>query len=324
MSDGVRKLKKRRPKIAVVGSINMDLVLSCSRLPKPGETLAAEGCREVSGGKGANQAVAAARMGSEVSLIGRVGNDVFGPQLLQQLQESGVGVDRVAKSLDCSSGLAIVMVEKSGQNSIVIVPGANGKLSPQDIREAASLIQSVDMLVMQLEVPIATVEEALLIAKNANVKTLLNPAPAHQVLPESLYQVDILCPNQTEAEMLTGIVVDSWDSAQSAASVLLARGAKSVVMTLGKDGACLAETRNGENCFTHISSPSVDAVDTTAAGDAFIGALATYVSEFQELSVACRYACVAGALTATKFGAQTSLPWRAEVETKTYENSGSS
>jgi ribokinase len=309
-------MKKRRPKVVVVGSINMDLVLSCEHLPRPGETLAASRCAEISGGKGANQAVAAARMGSDVELVGRVGNDVFGPQLLKRLQESGVGIEQVKICDDCGSGLAVVMVEVSGQNSIVIVPGANGQLSPADIRLASSRIQAADLLIVQLEVPLDTIAEALLIAKESKVKVVLNPAPACSALPTAFYQVDIMCPNQTEAELLTGVVVDGYESAQRAATELMSRGVSQVVITLGKDGACVGERTESGVRFTHIASISVEVVDTTAAGDAFIGALATYVSEYQELRDASRNACIAGALATTKWGAQPSLPWRAEVEAK--------
>ena len=310
-------MKKRRPKVVVVGSINMDLVLSCEHLPKPGETLAASQCVEVSGGKGANQAVAAVRMGADVELIGRVGNDLFGPQLLKRLKESGVGIEQVKICDDCGSGLALVMVESTGQNSIVIVPGANGQLSRADIRSVASRIQSADMMIVQLEVPLDAIDEALSIAKEAKVKVVLNPAPARKILPAAFYQVDIMCPNQTEAELLTGIVVDGYESARLAAAELMRRGVSQVVITLGKDGACLSERTESGVRFTHVSSIPVKVVDTTAAGDAFIGALATYVSESQELSIACSKACIAGALATMTLGAQPSLPWRAEVEEKT-------
>jgi ribokinase len=307
-------MKKRRPKIVVVGSINMDLVLRCEHLPLPGETIAANQCVEVSGGKGANQAVAAAKMGADVEIIGRVGNDVFGPQLLRCLTEAGVGTQYVKACEDCGSGLALVMVERSGQNSIVIVPAANGQLSRLDIREVASVIGAADMLLVQLECPLEAVDEAIAIAQAAGVKVLLNPAPASKSLPNRFYEVDIICPNQTEAELLTGVLVDSYATATTAAKMLLDRGAAKVVITLGKDGACVAERNDNRDEFTSVASRQVTAVDTTAAGDAFIGALATYLSEYQELGLACRKACIAGALATTKLGAQTSLPWRAEVE----------
>lgn len=307
-------MKKRRPKIVVVGSINMDLVLRCERLPLPGETIAATQCVEVSGGKGANQAVAAAKMGADVEIIGRVGNDVFAPQLLRCLNEAGVGTQYVKACETSGSGLALVMVANSGQNSIVIVPAANGQLSRLDIREVASVIESADMLLVQLECPLEAVDEAIAIAQAAGVKVLLNPAPAPKSLPNRFYKVDIFCPNQTEAELLTGVLVDDYATATTAAKMLLDRGAGKVVITLGKDGACVAERKNNGDEFTSVSSLQVTAVDTTAAGDAFIGALATYLSEYQELGLACRKACIAGALATTKLGAQTSLPWRAEVE----------
>lgn len=309
-------MKKRRPKIVVVGSINMDLVLTCEHLPKPGETLAASQCIEVSGGKGANQAVAAARMGADVELIGCIGNDVFGPQLLKRLQEAKVGTESVKQCEDCGSGLALVMVESSGQNSIVIVPGANGRLGRRDVQALASKIQQADILVVQLEVPLEAIDEALQIASAAKVTTLLNPAPAPKTLPAAFYGVSILCPNQSEAELLTGIAVDDFEAAKLAATEFIARGVAKVVITLGKDGACIGELVNGQNHFMHIPTITVEAIDTTAAGDAFIGALCTYLSEYQSLQTACSKACIAGALATTKLGAQTSLPLRAEVEAR--------
>lgn len=312
-------MKKRRPKIVVVGSINMDLVLSCERLPKPGETLAARQCSEVSGGKGANQAVAAARMGGDVTLIGRVGDDVFGPQLIKRLQESNVATEHVQVCQGTSSGIAFVMVESSGQNAIVIVPGANGRLSVDAIRAVAAQIRSADLLILQLEIPIEAIEEACRIAKESKVPVLLNPAPAPAMLPENLYEVDMICPNQTEAERLTGLTVNSSESAKRAAALLLDRGASQVVITLGKEGAFIGRRSEKEYQFELVPSIDVAPIDTTAAGDAFIGALAVYLCEQQELLQACRMACVAGALATTKWGAQTSLPWRAEVEAKARE-----
>lgn len=312
-------MKKRRPKIVVVGSINMDLVLSCERLPRPGETLAARQCSEVSGGKGANQAVAASRMGGEVTLIGRVGDDVFGPQLIKRLQESNIATEHVQVCQSTSSGIALVMVESSGQNSIVIVPGANGRMTREDIRAVAEQIRSADMLVVQLEIPIDAIEEACRIAKESKVPVLLNPAPAPAMLPANLYDVDMICPNQTEAERLTGLVVNSGESAKRAAALLLDRGASQVVITLGKEGACIGKRSEKEYQFELVPSIVVEPIDTTAAGDAFIGALAVYLCEHQELLQACRMACVAGAVATTQWGAQTSLPWRAEVEAKARE-----
>ncbi len=306
--------KRRRPKIVVIGSINMDLVLLCSRLPKPGETLAASECHEVSGGKGANQAVAAARMGAEVTLVGRVGNDAFAQKLISNLQSCSVDISHVHRSADCGSGVAVVMVDKAGQNSIVIVPGANGQVSPGDIEGAEELIRQADMVILQLEIPLDTVAAAISLARQHGIPILLNPAPAISPLPDRLFQVDIFCPNQTEAELLTGLRVKDVNDAKLAAKSLLGRGAKRVAITMGSEGVVTAEQKSDDVIYSHTPSITVEAVDTTAAGDAFIGALATYVSEYQEWSLACRFACIAGALTATKLGAQASLPYRAEVE----------
>jgi|688.fasta_scaffold02075_23 ribokinase len=318
-------MKRRRPKLVVVGSINMDLVIRCEHLPLPGETRHAIDSREVSGGKGANQAVAAARMGAEVAMVGRVGSDGFGIQLKENLTQANVNASSVWETEQCSSGLAVVMVDRSGENSILVSSGANGRLTPDDIQQAEAIIAEADMMVIQLEIPIETVVAAIDAAKRARVPILLNPAPALRDLPETLFSVDILCPNQNEAEILTGQNVETVEQAKLAALKLLERGVRIAAVTLGSQGVVVAardatESSLGAGVAVHVPSIEIQAVDTTAAGDAFAGALATFWSERMEIREACRHACVAGALAATKLGAQTSLPWRGEVVAKINES----
>jgi ribokinase len=311
-------MKRRRPKLVVVGSINMDLVLRCEHLPLPGETRHAIDSREVSGGKGANQAVAAARMGAEVAMVGRVGSDGFGIQLKENLKQAAIDTSFVWETEQCSSGLAVVMVDRVGENSILVSSGANGRLMPDDIQQADAVIAQADMMVIQLEIPVETVVAAVDAAKRAGVPVLLNPAPALRDLPERLFSVDILCPNQNEAEILTGQAVETVEQAKRAALKLLERGVRIGVVTLGSQGVVVATRDRTElsmeaGVAVHVPSIEIQAVDTTAAGDAFAGALATFWSERMDIREACRHACVAGALAATKLGAQTSLPWRGEV-----------
>ncbi len=307
---------KTIPQIAVLGSINLDIVIQCAHLPAPGETIIAESSREVSGGKGANQAVAAARLGAEVSMIARVGNHDAGAGLLRNLQADGINTQAVlgTESADCdkniASGIAVVMVEQSGENSIVVVPGANGIVSQKDIDHAAAIIQSCDLLLVQLEIPVETVLYACRIARKAGVRVILDPAPAPSAIPEHFFDVDLICPNQSEASALLGWSVETISDAQVATRELIERGAKNAIITMGKQGAVLC---NG--CEVSIFPPCpVETVDSTAAGDAFAGAIAVRWSEQNSLIEATRFACAAGALAASRAGAQPGMPTRNEVE----------
>ena len=308
--------ERERPRIAVLGSINLDLVIQCAHLPMPGETVIAESSREVSGGKGANQAVAAARLGADVAMIGRVGRDDAATTLLKNLQAEGINTEHVscpgsdAEKSEISSGIAVVMVERSGENSIVVVPGANGIVSVEDIDRAAATIQQSDVLLVQLEIPVETVMYACRMARQAGVRIILDPAPAPGNVPEHFFDVDLICPNQSEAASLLDQSVSSIAEAKAASDALIRKGAQNVIVTMGKQGAVL----NDGTDITVVPPCVVEAVDSTAAGDAFAGALAVYWSELSSLVDATRFACAAGALAASKPGAQPGMPSRSEVE----------
>lgn len=300
------------PHIIVVGSINMDLVARMKRLPRPGETLHGDEFQTISGGKGANQAVAAARLGAQVTLIGRVGDDAFGLVLKEALAQYGVDTQHVLTTAGCSSGVAMIGVESSGANSIVVIAGANGELTPADVSTRADVIASADALLVQLETPLNTVAAAIQIARQAGVRTILDPAPAPaSELPAALRSVDLISPNQTEAEAMTQVVVHDVESARRAARLLQQGGAREVVMKLGELGAlvCASDGR-----MEHVAATKVDAVDTTAAGDAFTAGLAVALSEGQSLADATRFGCAAGTLACTVFGAQPAMPSRAAVQ----------
>lgn len=298
------------PKIAVVGSINLDLVLRCSHLPKPGETIAASSFEQISGGKGANQAVSAARAGGRVSMIGRVGDDLYAGRLLDGLRECGIDCTSVMRTDGCESGLAFISVDEQGQNSIMFVAGANARLTPEDVDSLRQVIQASDVVLLQLEIPLPTVLRVIEAARGAETRVILDPAPAPNHFPEELLQVDLICPNQQEAEKLTGKPVETPAEIQSAAESLLRRGAKRVVITLGDQGAYLHDGVRGQL----IPPYATEAIDTTAAGDAFAGALAVRWAEQVELEEAVRFGNAAGAIAASRRGAQPSLPLRAEIE----------
>ncbi len=298
--------------IVVVGSINMDLVARVVRLPRPGETVHGRNFQTIPGGKGANQAVAVARLGVRVTLIGRVGEDSFGETLLRSLAGSGVVTEQVLVTPECSSGVALIGVGDDGANSITVVAGANGRLMPEDIKSRAEVIRSADALIVQLETPLDTVVTAIRIARQAGVRTILDPAPAPSLpLPPDVMEVDVISPNQTEAELLTGIVVDDLASAERAARRLQELGAREVALKLGHWGAmiCTAEGR-----VEHIPATKVDVIDTTAAGDAFTAALAVALVEGCTLVDAARFGSAAGTLACLTPGAQTAMPSRAKLD----------
>jgi ribokinase len=303
-------MKSPTPHVVVVGSINMDLVARVAQLPRSGESVLATDFFRAPGGKGANQAVAVARLGGFATLVARVGDDVFAYELVDALSSAGVDTSAVLTTRDCSSGLALISVDDCGENCITAVSGANARLSPQDVLDQESLIASADVLLVQLELSIETVAAAVDLARRHNVFTILDPAPAPvKQLPRSLQQVGVLTPNQTEAERLTGLPVTDLDRAAEAAVDLRRRGAKSVIITLGIDGAMAC---NKEGC-THISAPSVDELDSTAAGDAFAAAVAVRLASGDGFIDAVRFGCAAGALATTKLGAQASVPTHTQV-----------
>ncbi|MEZ6059655.1 MAG: ribokinase [Planctomycetaceae bacterium] len=297
--------------ILVVGSINMDLVVQSARLPTPGETLIGRSISEIPGGKGANQAVGAARLGANVSMIGRIGDDAFGGRLLDGLKSAGIDTGGVRSTEGSSSGIAIIGVEDSGQNCITVIPGANGLVTPEDVSAAEALFSAADVLLLQLEIPLATVRAAIELAKRHGVLTVLDPAPAVTDLPPEMLEVDVVCPNESEASLLTGIGVSSRTAAEKAALALQQRGATRAIITLGDQGAVFCD-KNGECGF--VDGFSVHAVDTTAAGDAFAAALGLKLAEAADFRDAVRFACAAGAVAATREGAQPGMPSRDDVE----------
>lgn len=298
------------PNIVVCGSINMDLVVRCASLPLIGQTIAADSASEVCGGKGANQAVSAAKAGGRVRMIGRVGSDAFADRLTANLIQHGVNAEAVQRTENCTSGLAIVAVEESGQNSIMLVAGANGEVTAADINAAQATIEAADVLLLQLEVPTQSVIAAIQIARQNGVRCILDPAPVAKDWSDDLLHVDLVCPNETEASSITGAPIETISDAENAATQLHDRGAKNVVVTLGDKGTVLLT--NG--AFHYIEPTLIEAVDTTAAGDAFAGALSVYWAETNDLLEAVRFASVAGAIAATRHGAQPSLASRHEIE----------
>lgn len=296
--------------VTIVGSLNMDLVIRSPHIPQPGETIIGREFQTIPGGKGANQAVAASRLGGQVSMVGRVGNDAFADVLLENLKSSGVNTDFVKKDDSSATGVALIVVDGAGENIIVVASGANMELTESDVEAAGQLISSSDVLLLQLEVPLSVVTRAAQIAKANDVKVILNPAPARQLPPELLGLVDILVPNESEAELLTGVKVSNQVELEIAARKILDLGVNSVVITLGGRGAFF--TRSTEEP-ERIDAFQIQPVDTTAAGDAFLGGLSVTIGEGGSLPEAVRWGNAAGALAATRFGAQTSLPTRSEV-----------
>lgn len=302
--------RQPRPGVAVVGSSNMDLVVKSQRIPIIGETILGGDFIMVPGGKGANQAVAAAKLGATVYFIAKLGDDIFGSQSLANFKKEGVNTKYVTRSKATPSGVALIMVDEQGRNSIVVAPGANQKLSPKDVIKAKKNIASCGAVVAQLEISLETVICAAETANKSKVPFILNPAPARQLSDELLKLVDVLTPNETEAKILTGINVSDADSGRKAADTLLARGVKTVILTLGAQGYLHVDSRTFELVAAHKVTP----VDTTAAGDAFTGGLAFGIAKGQSIRDAARLANCVAALSVTKMGAQPSMPTLREVE----------
>lgn len=300
------------PHIVVVGSLNMDLVVEVPTIPRPGETVLGRNFGTFPGGKGANQAVAAARLGARVTLIGRVGRDAFGDQLLASARADGIDVRHVGRDSSAATGVAMITVDHHGQNSIAVASGANFCLTSDHVRKAWAELDDVDILVMPLETPLETIAAAAELARQGGVTVVLNPAPARSLSQDLLASVDVLVPNKPETEQLTGrsivTLVDSYEAARQ----LLALGVGNVVLTMGGQGALTLAGSWDQPVL--IPACSVDVVDTTAAGDAFVGGMAVGLGEGKSLAESARFANLAGALAVTKMGAQPSLPTRDELE----------
>jgi len=300
----------KAPSILVLGSSNTDMIIQVDRIPRPGETILGGRFLTAAGGKGANQAVAAARCGGAVTFIARVGQDMFGQQAIAGLVAAGIHVEYVLRDKHAPSGVALIFVARDGENSIAVASGANGRLSPRDVAHAAPAFRRAAVLVMQLETPLPTVRAAARLAARHQRRVILNPAPARELPDALLRQVAILTPNETEAHLLTGVRVSDVPSARRAAARLRARGVPAVIITLGPRGAFLAAPE-GEAL---VPGFKVKAVDTTAAGDVFNGALAVALAEGRPLPEAVRFANAAAAISVTRLGAQPSAPTRWEIE----------
>lgn len=296
--------------VVVIGSSNMDMVVRCRELPIPGQTVLGDGFQMNPGGKGANQAVACAKLGAKTQLIARLGNDVFSEQSCLSFCGVGLGTDYLARDKDVASGVALIFVDESGENQIVVSPGANNQLTPSDVEAARPIIESAKVMVLQLEIPMKTVLHAVKMANEAQTTVILNPAPARPLPPELLERVDVLIANETEILVLTGAEdVDTYTAA-SACRPLLQEGVGSVVTTLGKFGAVITSGVGA----TKVPGYKVVAVDTTSAGDTLAGAIACALSEGLDLEDAVSFGNAAAALSATKQGAQISMPTREEVD----------
>jgi ribokinase len=297
-------------KIVVLGSSNTDMIINLERIPKPGETVLGGAFSMAGGGKGANQAVAAARAGGDVALIARVGKDIFGDQAVRGFREAAIDVDFVIRDEKAPSGVALIFVDREGENCIAVASGANARLSPGDVRRAERIIAGADILLMQLETPLETVRLAAEIASANAVRIILNPAPARPLPDDILRNVSILTPNEIEAGMLTGEAAGTDAEAVKVAQILRGRGVDTVVLTLGARGAYVA----GRDFEGMVPGFKVKPVDTTAAGDVFNGALAVALSGDARLQDAVRFANAAAAISVTISGAQTSAPHREDID----------
>jgi ribokinase len=284
------------------------MVVKSDKLPLPGQTLLGGTFFMNAGGKGANQAVAAARLGGSVTLVAKVGNDIFGKQAVEGLANESINTDYVFVHEDAASGTAIIMVDQQGENCIVVAPGANSNLLPGDL-ESVSAINDAEVVLVQLEIPFETIESVIQSAMAAGKKVILNPAPARSLNTELLDGLFLITPNETEASLLTGIQVDDQVSAAKAASFLQSKGVRNVIITLGGKGAYL----HNDRFRILVEAPTVRAVDTTAAGDVFNGAIAVAIVEGMEWEPAVRFACRAASISVTRLGAQASAPYRNEV-----------
>lgn len=301
---------KGTKKILVIGSSNTDMVIKSPRIPQVGETIIGGDFLMNPGGKGANQAVAAAKLGGEVTFLAKVGDDVFGEAAIEGFKAVGINTAAIQKEEDTPSGVALIMVGHDGDNSISVALGANEKLVPSNIDERRELFEAVDIVLLQLEIPLATVTKACELAHNLGKKVILNPAPAQKLSKKLLKTIDILTPNESEVELLTKVPVQGSKSAKKAAMALTSSGVKTVIVTMGAEGAMVVS-----DSFTGmVPAPQVTAIDATAAGDTFNGALAVALAEGIDLEQAVVFANKAAAFSVTKLGAQSSTPTRKDIE----------
>ena len=295
--------------IVVIGSSNTDMVIKCAHLPAPGETILGGNFFMNAGGKGANQAVAAARLNGDVTFIAKVGNDVFGKQSIELFNKENINTEYIFIDETNASGIALITVDDKGENCIAVAQGANGNLSVDDIKKAEQSLHDAAIILVQLEIPITTIEYVATFAKQHNKKLILNPAPACVLSDELLSKISIITPNEKEASMLTNVEVNDITSAQQAAKILFDKGIGAVIITLGEEGVLLYQ----RNIFSIIPSNKVTAIDTTAAGDVFNGALAVALSEQKNIEDAIAFANNAASISVTRLGAQASAPYRSEL-----------
>ncbi|BEG97783.1 ribokinase [Bacteroides sedimenti] len=300
----------KRSKLLVVGSVNTDMVVKTHCLPKPGETVLGGTFLMNGGGKGANQAVSAARLGADVSFICKVGNDTFGERAKKTFEDEGIDTSNLLFDPENASGVALITVDDRAENCIVVAPGANANLHASDIPDLPDLIKQADYVLMQLEIPMTTIQTVADIAHKKNIPVILNPAPAQKLSNNLLDKLFLITPNETEAEIISGVKVTDEESALQAAKKICDLGVACVVITLGKKGALIYKDSQHEI----VPSIKVEAVDTTAAGDVFNGALAVGLMEKMPLKEAVRFACKAAAISVTRMGAQTSAPYRNEID----------
>lgn len=303
-------MKNITPRILVIGSSNTDMVIQSNRIPRPGETILGGRFFMNPGGKGANQAVAAARLGGNVLFMAKVGNDIFGNKAKEHFDKEGIDTSVVITDHENPSGVALITVDSKGENAIVVAPGSNSTLSVVDIDANKHVLQHADIIIMQLEIPVQTVAYVAQLAKAFDKKVILNPAPA-ALLPDEVYdKLFLITPNEVETEMLSGIKLQSENDYKNAALYFNKKGVQHVIFTLGNKGAYI----NCEAFTGIIPSSKVNAVDTTAAGDVFNGALGVALAEGKDMRTAVRFACQAAAISVTRNGAQASAPYRNEVE----------
>ncbi len=303
--------------IVVIGSSNTDLFMKVTTIPKPGETVIGGEIYKSLGGKGANQAVAASRVGGNITFICSLGDDIYGKESIQSFSNEGISVEHIKIEKSKASGLAMIIVDRYGENIITVASGANECLTPEYIESLKQVIKNADLLLMQLEIPVETVRTAAKIAYENNVKVMLNPAPARELTGDLLSYISILTPNVHEAETLSGIKIKSSEDIQKAANVFLRKGIETVIITQGSKGVYC----ESNNCNDFIPSFSVDAVDTTAAGDIFNGVLAVRISEGFSFPEAIKYASAAAAISVTRLGSLTSAPFQNEINQFLLKNS---